>query len=53
MVILVVMGAAGRVTKGLKKNSETIPGKYSIDSLQKTSVLGTSRTQPTVLLTEI
>jgi len=38
MVILVVMGATGRVTKDLKKNLETIPGKYSIDSLQKTSM---------------
>jgi hypothetical protein len=26
----------------LKKNLEAVPGKYSIDSLQKTAVLGTS-----------
>jgi len=26
----------------LKKNLETIPGKHSIDSLQKTAILGTS-----------
>jgi hypothetical protein len=30
------------VTKVLKKNLEAIPGKQSIDSLQKTAVLGTS-----------
>ena len=28
--------------KSLKKNLETVPGKHSIDSLQKTAVLGTS-----------
>ena len=26
----------------LKKNVEAVPGKYSIDSLQKTAILGTS-----------
>ena len=30
------------VTRSLKKNLETIPGKHSIDSLQKTAILGTS-----------
>ena len=28
--------------KDLKKNLETIPGKYSLDSLQKSDILGTS-----------
>jgi hypothetical protein len=28
--------------KGLKKNLETIPGKYAIDSFQKTAILETS-----------
>jgi hypothetical protein len=31
----VIIGATGIVTRGLKKYLETIPGKYSIDSLQK------------------
>jgi hypothetical protein len=30
------------VTKSLRKNLEAVPGKHSIDSLQKTAVLGTS-----------
>jgi len=38
----VVSGATGILKKGLKKNLEAIPGKHSIDSLQKTAVLGTS-----------
>jgi len=42
LVIPVVIGARGIVTKGLKKYLETIPGKHSIDSLQKTAILGTS-----------
>jgi hypothetical protein len=31
MIIPVVLGATGIVTKGLKKNLEAIPGKHSID----------------------
>jgi len=30
------------VAKGLRKNLDAVPGKRSIDSLQKTAVLGTS-----------
>ena len=42
MIIPVVIGATGIVTKGLKKNLEVIPGKHSVDSLQKTATLGTT-----------
>ena len=35
----VITGAIGIVTKVLKKNLEAIPGKYAIDSLQKTAIL--------------
>ena len=38
----VIIGATGIVTRNLKKNLETVPGKHSIDSLQKTAILGTS-----------
>ena len=31
-----------RRRRSLKKNLETVPGKHSIDSLQKTAILGTS-----------
>jgi len=30
------------ITRSLRKNLEDIPGKHSIDSLQKTAILGTS-----------
>jgi hypothetical protein len=40
--ISVVTGATRIVAKGLKKNLEAIPGKHSIDSLQKAAILGTS-----------
>ena len=36
-VVPVIIGATGIVTRSLKKNLETIPGKHSIDSLQKNS----------------
>jgi hypothetical protein len=54
MIIPVVIGATGIVTKGLKKNLEAIPGKHSIDSLHKTAilVLGTSHIIQKVLQSE-
>ena len=42
VVIPVIIGATGTVTRVFKKNFESIPGKRSIYSLQKTAVLGTS-----------
>jgi len=36
-IVPVIIGATGIVTRSLKKNLETIPGKHSIDSLQKNS----------------
>jgi hypothetical protein len=41
-IMPVITGATGIVTKGLRKHLEAVPGKHSIDSLQKTAVLGTS-----------
>jgi hypothetical protein len=41
-VIPVVIGSTGTVTRGLRKYLEEMPGKYSIVSLQKTAILGTS-----------
>ena len=40
-IVPVIIGATGIVTRSLKKNLETIPGKHSIDSLQKTAIFGT------------
>jgi hypothetical protein len=40
--IPIVIGATGIVMRSLKKNLEAVPGKHSIDSLQKTAMLGTS-----------
>jgi hypothetical protein len=42
MIIPVVIGVTGIVTRGLRKNLEAIPGKHSVDLLQKTAVLGTA-----------
>jgi len=41
-IVPVIIGATGIVTRSLKKNLETIPGKHTVDSLQKTAVLGIS-----------
>ena len=40
--IPVIMGVTGIVTRSLSKNLKAVPGKHSIDSLQKTAILGTS-----------
>ena len=41
-IVPVIIGSTGIVTRNLKKNLKTIPGKLSIDSLQKTAILRTS-----------
>jgi len=41
-IVPVIIGATGIVTRSLRKNLEAVPGKHSIDSLQKTAILGTS-----------
>jgi len=41
-IVPVIIGATGIVTRSLRKNLEAVPGKQSIDSLQKTALLGTS-----------
>jgi hypothetical protein len=40
-IIPVITGATS-IEKSLRKNLEAIPGKRSIDSVQKTAILGTS-----------
>jgi hypothetical protein len=42
IIIPVIIGATRIVTRILRANLEAAPGKLSIDSLQKTAILGTS-----------
>jgi 23S rRNA pseudoU1915 N3-methylase RlmH len=51
-IVPVIIGATGIVTRSLKRNLETVAGKHSIDSLQKTATLGTSHTVRKVLQCE-
>jgi hypothetical protein len=51
-IVPVIAGATGIVTRSLRKNLETVPGKHSIDSLQKTATLGTSHITRKVLQCE-
>ena len=41
-ILPVIIGAIGIVTRSFRKNLETVPGRHSIDSLQKAAILGTS-----------
>ena len=52
MIISVIIGATGTVTKGLKKNLGTIPRKHSADSPLRTAVGGTSHITRKVLQSE-
>jgi len=52
MIIPVIIGATGIATKGLKKVLKATPGKHSIDSIQNTSVLGTTHIIRKVLQSE-
>ena len=51
-IIPVIIGATGIVTRTLRKNLEAVPGKHSLDSLQKTAILGTSHVIRKVLQCE-
>jgi hypothetical protein len=51
-IIPVIIGATEIVTRSLKKDLEAVQGKHSIDSLQKTAVLGTSHIIRKVLQSE-
>jgi hypothetical protein len=51
-IIPIIIGATGIVTRSLRKNLEAIPGKHSIDSLQKTAILGKSHIIQKVLQCE-
>jgi len=37
-LVPVILAAIGIVTRSLRKNLEAVPGKHSIDSLQKTAI---------------
>jgi hypothetical protein len=51
-IIPVIIAATGILTEGLRKNLEVIPGKHSVDSLQKTAILRTSHIMRKVLQCE-
>jgi len=51
-IVPVITGANAIVTRSLRKNFEAVPGKHSIDSLQKTAILGTAHTIRKVLQCE-
>jgi hypothetical protein len=48
----VIIGPTGIVTEVLKEKLEAVPGKHSVDSLQKTAVLVTSHIMREVLQSE-
>ena len=51
-IIPIIIGDTGIVTRSLRKNLGAVPGKNSIDSLQKTTILVTSHIIQKVLQCE-
>jgi len=51
-IVPVITGTTGIVTRSLRKILEAVPKRHSIDSLQKTAVLGTSHIMREVLQCE-
>jgi hypothetical protein len=49
VIMPVIIGATGIVTRSLWKNLEAVPGKHSIDSLQKTTWNITHNTESTAV----
>ena len=52
IIIIIIIIITGIVTRSLRKDLEAVRGKHSIDSLQKTAILGTSHTIRKVLQCE-
>jgi hypothetical protein len=49
-VTLVIIGAAGTISKSFRKYLSSVPGQHGIKELQKTAVLGTAHTLREVLM---
>ena len=41
-IVPVIIGATGIVKRSVRKHVEAVPGKHSLDSQQKTAIIGTS-----------
>jgi predicted ThiF/HesA family dinucleotide-utilizing enzyme len=52
VIIQVIIGATRKVTKGLTKNSESVPDKHSVDAVHNTDMLGTSHGMWKILQSE-
>ena len=52
-IIPVIIGATGIATRSFRKYLEAVPGKHSIESLQKTAIRGTSHIIRKVLQCEV
>ena len=46
----VIVGATGTITKSLRKYVSNIPGKHEVKELQKTAILGTAHILRKVLM---
>ena len=49
-MILVIIGAAGTISKPFRKCLSNTPGKHEMKELQKTAILGTAHTLWQVLM---
>jgi hypothetical protein len=50
MIIIIIIGAAGTISKSSRKYPRNLPGKHEIKEIQKTAILGTAHILRKVLM---
>ena len=50
MMMMIIIGAPGTISKSFRKYVSNIPGKHEVKELQKTAILGTAHILRKVLI---
>jgi hypothetical protein len=50
IIIIIIIGATGTISKSFRKYVSAIPGNYDVRELQKTAILGTAHILRKVLM---
>ena len=50
MMIMIIIGATGTISKSFRKYVSNIPGKHEVKEIQKTAILGTAHILRKVLM---
>jgi len=50
IIIIIIIGAPGTISKSFRKYVSNIPGKHEVKELQQTAILGTAHIRRKVLM---